>query len=297
MNLGAVILCGGQSRRMGRPKAWLPFGGEFLLQRITRIAAEACSPIVVVAAPDQELPNLPDHVLITRDPVSHRGPLQGIAAGLAALPIEVDLAYATATDAPFLVPAWVRRLSELIGDADLAIPKIAGFLQPMAALYRRANVRPAAERLLAADRLRPVFLADEVATRVVEEHELRGVDPLLQTLHNLNTPLDHLDAGLQWQHATRNNGRLPIVVVELYGVPRLRAERDRAIINAATVHGVVKGLARECPALVGPVIADDRLHPAYRFCLEGREFLHPDLTVEAVKAGSTLILLAADAGG
>jgi len=32
MTLGAVVLCGGQSRRMGRPKAWLPFGPELLLQ-------------------------------------------------------------------------------------------------------------------------------------------------------------------------------------------------------------------------------------------------------------------------
>ena len=49
--LGAVVLCGGRSSRMGRPKAWLPFGDEVLLQRVVRRIAEAAWPIAVVAAP------------------------------------------------------------------------------------------------------------------------------------------------------------------------------------------------------------------------------------------------------
>ena len=36
-SLGAVVLCGGESRRMGRPKAWLPFGPERMLQRVVRL--------------------------------------------------------------------------------------------------------------------------------------------------------------------------------------------------------------------------------------------------------------------
>ena len=68
------------------------------------------------------LPPLPPSVRIVRDEVSGRGPLQGLAAGLTALPDTVELAYASATDAPFLQPAWIGRLRELIGEADLAIP-------------------------------------------------------------------------------------------------------------------------------------------------------------------------------
>src|SRR4051794_29573927 len=108
--LGAVVLCGGQSRRMGQPKAWLPFGPGGMLQGVVRLVGEAVGPIVVVAAPGQDCPPLPDGVTIVRDPVSGRGPLQGIAAGLAALPDSVELAYASATDVPFLRPAWVGRL-------------------------------------------------------------------------------------------------------------------------------------------------------------------------------------------
>src|SRR5215203_5881674 len=117
--LGAVILCGGQSSRMGQPKAWLPFGPERMLQRVVRLVGEAASPIVVVAAPGQQHPPLPGSVTVVRDPISGRGPLQGLAAGLSALPESVELAYASATDVPFLRPAWIARLRDLIGDHDL----------------------------------------------------------------------------------------------------------------------------------------------------------------------------------
>jgi len=57
--IGGIILCGGQSKRMGRPKATLPFGGEVMRQRVVRILGEVVTPLVVVAAPEQVLPELP----------------------------------------------------------------------------------------------------------------------------------------------------------------------------------------------------------------------------------------------
>lgn len=185
------MLCGGQSRRMGRSKAWLPFGDEVLLQRVVRVLGEVAESIVVVAGPGQALPPLPSSVVIVRDPVAHQGPLRGIATGLAALPATVELVYASSTDAPFLRQGWVTRLAELIGENDLAIPEVGGFLHPLAALYRRATTLPAAETLLAADRLRPVFLLETLQGRVVTPEELRPVDPELETLRNLNTPEDY----------------------------------------------------------------------------------------------------------
>src|SRR5689334_21043921 len=113
MNPASVVLCGGDSRRMGVPKAWLAFGPERLLQRVVRLVGTVARPIVVVAAPGQELPELPADVSIVRDPIAGRGPLQGLAAGLAALPDSLELVYATATDVPFLEPRWITRLAEL----------------------------------------------------------------------------------------------------------------------------------------------------------------------------------------
>lgn len=194
MTPAAVILCGGQSLRMGRPKALLPFGPECLLERVVRLVSEAADPIVVVAAPEQELPDLPTRVCLVRDAVSGRGPLQGLSAGFSALDESVELVYATATDVPFLEPAWITRLVDLIGDADLAIPYADGHHHPLAALYRRATALPAIEKLLAANRLRPFFLTESLRVRIVEYSELIDVDPEMRTLRNLNTPDDYLRA-------------------------------------------------------------------------------------------------------
>jgi molybdopterin-guanine dinucleotide biosynthesis protein A len=203
MSPGAIVLCGGESRRMGRPKAWLAFGSERMLQRVVRLVGTVAQPVVVVAAPGQELPDLAPEVAIVRDSVAGRGPLQGLAAGLTALPDTVELAYATATDVPFLEPRWITRLVDLIPGYDLAIPLVGDYHHPLAALYRRAAVLPAIEALLRADRLRPLFLVDSVNTRIVHEAELRSVDLELQTLRNLNLPEDYAralaDAGLEAQ--------------------------------------------------------------------------------------------------
>src|SRR6266481_4244898 len=91
--VGGIVLCGGRSSRMGRPKAWLPFAGELMLARVVRLLSEAVQPLVVVAAPEQEVPPLPPGVAVVRDEERGRGPLQGLAAGLDALQGQAEAAY------------------------------------------------------------------------------------------------------------------------------------------------------------------------------------------------------------
>src|SRR5690349_12235754 len=103
MTAGGIVLCGGKSTRMGTSKALLPFGPETMLQRVVRLLSEVVPTIVAVAAIDQELPALPPHVLVTRDEREGRGPLEGLRAGLKALPPQADRAYVTSCDVPLLV--------------------------------------------------------------------------------------------------------------------------------------------------------------------------------------------------
>jgi len=190
MTAGGVVLCGGKSTRMGVAKALLPFGPETMLQRVVRLLGTTVSPIVAVAARDQELPALPAAVIVARDEREARGPLEGLRAGLKALPESVGAAYVTSCDVPLLEPAFVEHLLALLGDHDIAVMEIDGFTHPLSAVYRRA-VLPQVESLLAQDRLRPVFLFDAVRTRRVSPDEMRGADPDLRTLRNLNTREDY----------------------------------------------------------------------------------------------------------
>jgi molybdopterin-guanine dinucleotide biosynthesis protein A len=191
---------------MGSPKAWLDFGGEPLLARVVRTVRRACAPVIVVAAPGQDVPPLPPDVAIARDPLEGRGPLQGIAAGLHAL-LEspegseaVDAAFVSSTDAPFLEPALIARLAALRGgDHDVAVPHTDGHFHPLTAIYA-CTCLAHIKALLAADRLRPFFLFERVRTVVCDapallaDPDLATADPALRSLENINTPDDYARA-------------------------------------------------------------------------------------------------------
>ena len=170
-----------------------------MLQRVVRLLGTVVSPIIVVAAQGQTVPALPDEIVVARDEREARGPLEGILAGLRALPESIDAAYITSCDVPLLVPAFVERMINLMGDHDIAVMEIDGFPHPLSAIYRR-NTLSHVESLLAADRLRPVFLFDAVRTRRIKPQEMTVVDPELRTLRNLNTPAEYraalADAGI-----------------------------------------------------------------------------------------------------
>jgi len=193
LRCGGVILCGGESRRMGRPKASLPFGDETMLQRVVRILGEVVDPIVVVAAAEQSLPLLPDGVRIVRDEQPALGPLEGLRVGLSALAGDADAAYATSCDVPLLVPAVVLRMVEELGDHQVAVPVEGEFHHPLAAVYR-PQTAAVIERLLTAGQRRPIALYGEVPTARVLVDSLRDIDPNLHTLRNLNRPEDYFEA-------------------------------------------------------------------------------------------------------
>jgi molybdopterin-guanine dinucleotide biosynthesis protein A len=205
MTTAGIVLCGGLSTRMGVSKATLPFGPETMLQRVVRLLESVVAPIAVVSARGQPLPRLPDNVILAVDEREQRGPLEGLRAGLKALPDSVDAAYVTSCDVPLLVPGFVERMIELLGDHDIAVMEIDGFPHPLSAVYRRGTL-PQIESLLARDKLRPVFLFDAVRTRRVSPQEMTGADPDLLTLRNLNTAEDYRqaleDAGLPIEPAT-----------------------------------------------------------------------------------------------
>src|SRR5512143_2769084 len=114
----AVILVGGKSSRMGRPKALLPFAGEPLIAHVVRRLNNIFAEAVIVAAPEQQLPELP--AVLVRDQVAYQGPVSGIYHGLKASTKEV--CFVTSCDAPFLNPVLVAHLLSQISDFDVVVP-------------------------------------------------------------------------------------------------------------------------------------------------------------------------------
>jgi molybdopterin-guanine dinucleotide biosynthesis protein A len=278
-----VVLAGGRSSRMGMPKAALEWHGSTLLSRTVGILARATGgPVVVVRAGGQDLPELPDGTVVVDDPRDGKGPVQGIAAGLAALDGRADAAFVSATDLPFLHPAFIRRVLRALderAETDVALPVARGYPQPLAAAYR-VCLAPRAERLVREDRLRPAFLFDECAVERLNDDALTAdaliaaFDPDLDSVLNVNTPADYQDARAR---------PAPAVTVRLVGaLDRADSDRGPRAVRAATVD--------EAAAAVG--LTFDRHVTA---ALNGDQVARDGRTPLA--AGDTVFFLSADGRG
>ena len=169
---------------MGRSKALLPIDGEPMLLRVLRAMLAVVSPVVVVAAVGQELPPLPDGVLLVSDPTPDGGPLLGFATGMSALPSSATAAFLSSCDAPLLHPDFIAHMLASLGISAVAVPRHAGRLHPLAAAYRRRA------GLVALQRLRDghssmMGLLDALPAVVVEDF------PHADSLRNVNTPAEY----------------------------------------------------------------------------------------------------------
>ncbi len=235
---------------MGTSKAALEWHGSTLLYRTAALLARTLDgPVVVVAAPGQELPTLPPGVRVVEDPVEGLGPLQGIGAGLAA--VAADTAFVCSTDMPFLHPAFVRRVLGVLADpaVDVALPVARGFRQPLAAGYRTALAGPIAA-LLAQGLRRPGHLFERCAVTAIDDAALLAdpdvarLDPELDSLLNVNEPADYAAA----------RARPPALVT--VGSRQVRAATLGAAAAAAPAAATLNGRrVRPDPQL--PLVAGD----------------------------------------
>jgi molybdopterin-guanine dinucleotide biosynthesis protein A len=268
---------------MGTPKAALEWHGSTLLRRTVGIVARAAGgPVVVVRASGQDLPELPKDTLVVDDPRPGRGPVQGIAAGLAALRGQAETAFLASTDLPFLHPAYIRRvLRELAAPdgPDVALPVARGYPQPLAAAYRVA-LADAAERLVKEDRLRPAFLfADCAVTRLddaalLADPVLAAFDPDLDSVVNVNTPEEYELA---------RQRPAPEVTVRLFGtlVKSGRTGGPRPVL-AATVQAAADAVGLPFDRHVTAALNGDQIT---------RDPAVP------LASGDTVFFMSADAGG
>jgi molybdopterin-guanine dinucleotide biosynthesis protein A len=256
-----IVLAGGKSSRMGTPKAWLDWHGSALVRRVCGIVARgAAGPVVVVRAPGQELPALPDGVRVVEDAREGRGPLQGILAGLQA--VDSDVAFVSSVDLPLLHPRFVAAVCRAADGVDAAVPELAGYRQPLAAAYRPA-LAPLIAELVEADRMKPAFLFERCATRWLEEL------PHPESVRNLNERADYEAAVAEPE---------PLVSVRCFGpLKRPAGELRAATLGAAAAAVGVKLDDHVLAALNGDQITRDPLEP--------------------LAEGDEVALMAADAGG
>ena len=202
MRASAIVLAGGRSARMGRPKAMLRIGTSTLIERTVAELLHAFDDVVVVAAPETEGIELPalGAAAIVRDSEAYRGPAEALARGLRAA--RHDVAFACSCDLPMLRAEVAGRLIALIDDFDAVIPRVGDRLQLLHAVYRR-RCADALEAMSARGERRLSALVEAINGRVIDEAEYRRIDPDALSCFNINTPEDYARATRMQRDARR----------------------------------------------------------------------------------------------
>ena len=295
----AIILAGGRSSRMGRAKALLEFDGTPLIAHLMRGLKDLFHDIVVVAAPEQELPPLA--ATLARDEVAYQGPVGGIYYGLKAA--QGDVCFVTSCDVAFLNPPLIAHLVAQIANHDVVVPYWEDRFQPLHAVYRR-SVLPLLAGQLERGELRPIYLFDKVRTLTVDADDIRRFDPEGLSFFNMNTPEDYYSALNRWAQL-QSPAQMPApgaieCTVELFGAARLLARTREVALSlpeGATLAQAYAALAEKLPVLIDRVIGADRgsLLNGYACNVNGLEFMR--MPTARVNSGDKIFILSADAGG
>lgn len=164
----AVVLAGGASSRMGRPKALLEDarGRTFLSRLVATLRAGGCHAVIVVGGRHLEeiARALPEHVLLANNPEWQEGQLSSAQVGLrAALAFQPARVVLHVVDQPLIQPRDVRAILSALGGHDVAVACCKGETGHPIALSVEAAGRVAQAR---GESLRAVI--DRVARRRIE---------------------------------------------------------------------------------------------------------------------------------
>lgn len=282
MKRSGVVLCGGQSSRMGRSKAWLPWFGRRMIEQVVRQIAPCVEETVVVASADLELPpglEAQAGVRIVRDREPSWGPLAGIREGLAAA--SGRHCFVSGTDTPFLTPAFVDRVFEQAERCGRAVAPLAdGYAQVLSAVYPREALG-ICESLLEAGVRRPVALLEDVGFERALSVTGDGPPPWA----GFNTPDDYLGA-------VRSVDANAVADVEVLGRLALHLDSKCFSVPVGRLGEILEALPLADP---GALFESGRLAKAHLVSLGGRDLVR-DLEVP-IGPGEQISLIDALAGG
>jgi len=203
--IAAIVLCGGESSRMGFDKFRLPLGDRTFLECVVEKLATVVDGPIIAAASERtvgEVAKIKDSINEDRfqvvvDQRNDSGPLEGIRTGLIAAGKVAKWAFVTSCDVPLICPEVLGLLQNALRDTDAsdfeaAMPTSPKRIFGMTAIYQCAVVSTVAA-MIEKRQLRVSDLATELKTKRISVEEIRKADPELDSMKNLNSPSDYLD--------------------------------------------------------------------------------------------------------
>ncbi|MDQ0200927.1 molybdenum cofactor guanylyltransferase [Neobacillus ginsengisoli] len=191
MKAAAIILSGGNSRRMGTNKALLKINEKTTIERIAGELRGFFDDILLVTNEPEVyrflgLKMVPDHY-------PGRGPLAGVHAGLTASECEVN--FVVACDMPFVSGQLAASLVNKVREYDAVVPVISGKQHPLYAVYNK-KIAGRASQCIVNGQLRMKKVLDQLNVLFVTEEDLQ-TDSSITLDHcffNMNHPEEYEEA-------------------------------------------------------------------------------------------------------
>jgi len=183
----AVVLAGGQSRRLGGgDKSFRQFQGKCLVEHVLVPCEELFSRIIVVTKTPEDYRQY--SVTAVTDRVDQGGSLAGLYTGLKVSSHEKN--FVVACDMPFLNRGFIAQMAEQMRqDDDVVLPRTNSHVEPLHAFYSRRCIRPIRQSLREGC-YRLVSFHDDLSVRYIPESVAREFDPDLKMFVNINRPSD-----------------------------------------------------------------------------------------------------------
>lgn len=182
--ISIAILAGGQSKRMGRDKAFLKVGGRRLIERVIDRVKPLTDDLFIGTNSAEKYQAF--GLRLVADVYPDKAALGGIYSAIHAARYPQVLI--VACDMPFLNTGLLQYLIDLAPTADVVAPLIEP-PQPetLHAVYSKTCL-PAIEPRLQANKLRIIGFFDDVSVRYVQRDEVVKLDPEFHSFININTP-------------------------------------------------------------------------------------------------------------
>jgi len=181
----AIVLCGGKSRRMGRPKAFLPYEGATIIEHVLGIVKDLFAEVFLVANEPESYENL--GVDVVKDILPYRGPLGGILSGL--LVASHQYTFVIACDMPLVDRKLIREMTACRNGHDVLVLCHSGGIEPLLGLYSKNCIKPLEESLFTGNLSVQEFLAGLKAQTFDCPEDGKG--DALPPFFNINTPQDY----------------------------------------------------------------------------------------------------------
>jgi len=182
MQITAIILAGGQSKRMGTDKALMELEGMTMLETVVKLCKNSCDKILISS-------NNPEHgkfgFSVVVDEIKHCGPIGGLYSALRKS--ETDWNFIISVDSPFVEPLFLNFLISEIKDSDAVVPIHDKGKEPLIALYHK-NCTSEIEKRIQAGNFKMHDLVTSLNTKLVDSE--KWLEKYPKIFQNINRPGD-----------------------------------------------------------------------------------------------------------